>query len=92
MDELYERIEMPSDEPVAFVGVHPVRWQHEWGMPKAGFRPVDNSQVQRTSSDELDAEYADLMDAGWSEEDVMAYIDAQCLGFEEWRELHGREA
>ena len=55
----YRRIDMPSDEPLQFVGVHPVRWHSRPTQPTAGFVEARYNQREtpevRAAGCELDA-------------------------------------
>jgi hypothetical protein len=45
MSDLYRRYEVNEDMPVRFVGIHPVRWQPEWGTPQAMFAEAENADL-----------------------------------------------
>lgn len=65
MEGLYKRYEVGDETPVAFVGVHPLRWRQEWGQPQALFAPVDDcDQVYKVNAELLDAlkELVDIID------------------------------
>lgn len=39
---MYKMVELDEETPVQYVGVHPLKWRPEWGMPKVGFVEADN--------------------------------------------------
>jgi len=43
-DNLYRRIAMPSDEPVNFVGVHPLKWSRHPQDPDVGFIEAEDEE------------------------------------------------
>lgn len=47
--ELYRAIEIPSDEPVRYVGVYVLRWGDGQDDPEVGFAPVDLSAAAATA-------------------------------------------
>jgi len=47
---LYEAVDLTEGEPVQYVGVHAVRWQREWGMPKLGFREVEDTRDDKIAA------------------------------------------
>lgn len=56
---LYRAVELPSEEPVQYVGVYVLRWHERPSQPEVGFIPVDMSvaipwAVDRIVEDLLD--------------------------------------
>lgn len=45
MDKYYRRVELPSDEPIQFVGIHPLKWHRRPTHPDVGFIPLNDDPV-----------------------------------------------
>ena len=103
---LYKRVEFLEDgksaEPVNFVGVHPLRWQSEFGEPTAAFAEVDDEDTEAlcAAGDELAAACLHFSKVhhydGNSEHETDARVDPQDwaefdAALRRWREVTGTE-
>ena len=46
--QLFMAILLPSEEPVSYVGIHPIYW-HNHGQPTHGFRPATDDEIMEAS-------------------------------------------
>lgn len=83
--ELYRAIQIPSDEPVRYVGVYVLRWGDGQDDPEVGFVPVDMDQAIRGA---IQAIIEDISDRrGLKHEWRQIDPDIRDEIMQEWRQL-----
>ena len=53
MSALYKKVELEEGTPVIYVGVHAVKWNHEWGIPTVGFVEAEGELAELHNSREF---------------------------------------
>ena len=70
---LFKAIELPSDEPVAYVGKYVLHWRDSYGKPEFGFREATPDEIGAANAIQVSeilarivATEAQLRGAGWN--------------------------